>query len=145
MQELSPVQWTTTSQKQQKQKIDDLLSKAKKQVDTYIKSLPKLKTLFQLEVNQFKPGNVKNKLPNWQKITKNNELLEKTKGAKIPLSRIPRKVYSHNPLFTPAEIKANDAEISKLLKKGVIKPSIHDQGEYISPIFMTTKNDGGID
>ena len=58
------------------QKPDDLLSKAKKQLDTYIKSLPKLKTLFQLEMNQFKAGNVKNKLPNWQKITK-KELIEK--------------------------------------------------------------------
>ena len=66
-------------------------------------------------MNQFKVGNVKNKLSNWQKITKNNELLEKIKGGKIPLSRIPRKVYSHNPPFTQAETKAIDAEISKLL------------------------------
>ena len=94
-------------------------------------------------MNQFKAGNVKNKLPNWQKITKNNELLEKIKGAKIPLSRIPRKVYSNNPPFTQAETKAIDAEISKLLKKRVIKPSIHEQEEYIFPIFVTTKNDGG--
>ena len=90
-------------------------------------------------MNQFKAGNVKNKLPNWKKITKKNELLEKIKSAKIPLSRIPRKVYNHNPPFTQAEIKAVDAEISKLLKKGVIKPSIHEQGEYISPILVTTK------
>ena len=73
--------------------------KGQKQIDTYSKSLPKLKTLFQLEMNQFKARNVENKLPNWQKITKNKEILEKIKSAKIPLSRIPRKVYSHNPLF----------------------------------------------
>ena len=48
-------------------------------------------------MNQFKAVNVKNKLQNWQKIRKNNDLLEKIKGAKIPLSRIPRKVNSHNP------------------------------------------------
>ena len=30
-----------------RKEIDDLFSKAKKQVDTYIKSLPKLKTFFQ--------------------------------------------------------------------------------------------------
>ena len=51
-------------------------------------------------MNQFKAGNVKNKLPNFQEITKNKELLEKIKGAKIPLNRIPRKVYSYNPPFT---------------------------------------------
>ena len=92
-----------------------------------------MKTLFQLEINQFKAGNVKNKLPNWQKITKNKELLEKIKGVKIT-----RKVYSPNPPLTQPATKAIDAEISKLLKKGVIKPSIHEQGEYISPIFVTT-------
>ena len=64
-----------------------------------------------------KAGNVKNNLPNWQKITKNKKLLEKMKGTKIPLNRIPRKVYSHNPPFTQAETKAIDTEISKLLKK----------------------------
>ena len=90
----------------------------------------------------FKAGSVKNKLPNWQKITKNNELHEKIKGAKIPFGRIARKVYSHNPPFTQAETKAIDAEISKLLKKGVIKPSIHEQGEFIFLIFVTIKNDG---
>ena len=96
-------------------------------------------------MNHVKAGNVKNKLPNWQKITKNNELLEKITGAKIPLSRIPEKVYSHNPLFPQAEPKAIDAEISKLLKKGVIKYSIYERGKYLSPIFVATKNDGGID
>ena len=42
-------------------------------------------------MNQFKAGNFKNKLPNWQKITKNKELFGKIKGAKILLNRIPRK------------------------------------------------------
>ena len=114
----------------------------KKQVVIYLKSLPKLKTAFQLEINQFKAGNVKNKLPNCQKITKNKELLEKIKGTKFLLSRIPGKVYSHNLPFTQAETKAIYAEISKLLKKGVIKSSIHEQGEYISPIFVKKKLSG---
>ena len=108
-----------------------------------MKFLPKL-FFFQLEINQVKAGNVKNKLPNWQKITKYNELLEKTKGVKIPLSRIQEKVYNHNSPFKQAETKAIiDAEISKLLKKGVTKASIYEQREYISPIFVTTKNDEG--
>ena len=48
-------------------------------------------------------------------------------------------------LVTQAETKVIDAEISKLLKKGVINLSIHEQGEYISPIFVTAKNGGVID
>ena len=80
VQELSPVQGITTNRRQgtnRNRKLDDLLPKNKKQVDTYIKSLPKVKTLFQLEMNQFQAGNVKKKLSNRQRITKNNELLEK--------------------------------------------------------------------
>ena len=107
---------TKTSQKQQEQKIDVLLSKTKKWVDICIKSLLNLKTLFQLEINQFKAGNIKNKLPNFQEITKNNELLQKIKGAKIFLSRIPRKVYSHNPPKL-SKTKAIDAKILRFLEK----------------------------
>ena len=57
-------------------------------------------------MNKLKAGNVKNKLLNWQKITKDNKLLKKIKNAKITLRRIPRKVYSHNPPFAPAETMA---------------------------------------
>ena len=66
-------------------------------------------------MNQVKAGNVKNILPNWQKITKNNKLLEKIKGARFPLGITPRKVYSHNSPFTQSETKAIDPELSKIL------------------------------
>ena len=33
-------------------------------------------------------------------------------------------------------------EIQNLLKKGVIKPSAHEPGEFISPIFLRAKSDG---
>ena len=35
-----------------------------------------------------------------------------------------------------------DTEIDKLLAKGVIIPSSHEEGEYISPIFTRAKKDG---
>ena len=69
--------------------------------------------------------------------------LKKIKVAKVPLSRIPRKVYSHNPPFTQGETTAIDVEISKHFRKGVINPSIREQGLYISPTFVTIENDGG--
>ena len=37
----------------------------------------KIKKRFSMEMNQVKAGIAKNKLPNWQKITRNNKLLEK--------------------------------------------------------------------
>ena len=35
-----------------------------------------------------------------------------------------------------------EAEIKKLLDKGVIVPTQHESGEYISPTFVTNKKDG---
>ena len=69
--------------------------------------------------------------------------LKKIKDAKVPLSGIPRKVYSHNPPFTQGETMAIDVEISKHFRKGVINLSIREQGLYISPTFVTIENDGG--
>ena len=89
-------------------------------------------------MNQVKADNVKNKLPNWPKITKNNELLEKINDTKIPFSRIPEKVYSWNPPFSQAKTKAIDTEISKLLKKGVTKPLFMSKWR-IYPLFCDSK------
>ena len=48
-----------------------------------------------------------------------------------------------NPNFSSEKEKAIDSEIEKLLKKGVIKECEHEEGEYISPIFLSPKKDGG--
>ena len=37
-----------------------------------------------------------------------------------------------------------DIEIDKLLAKGVIIPSSHEEGEYISPIFTKPKKEGSL-
>ena len=36
-----------------------------------------------------------------------------------------------------------ESEIQNLLKKGVIENSSHEPGEFISPIFLREKSDGG--
>ena len=88
-------------------------------------------------------GSVKKFLPNWQQITKNSEILETAQEAKILFYTIPLSTIKNNPKFTQPETDAIDNEISKLLQKGVVKPSYHEEGEFISPIFVTPKLDGG--
>ena len=44
--------------------------------------------------------------------------------------------------FTDAQQTIIDTEIAKFLNKRIIKPSEHDRGEFISPIFTTPKKDG---
>lgn len=49
-------------------------------------------------------------------------------------------------MIYPANIKDNlkiGKEVEKLEEKGVIAQCEHEQGEYISPIFLTPKSDGG--
>ena len=94
-------------------------------------------------MDKFKAENVKKFLPNWQKITKNSEILETVQGAKILFCTIPPSTVKNNPNFTQPETDAIDNEISKLLQKGVVKPPYHEEGEFISPIFVTPKSDGG--
>ena len=45
--------------------------------------------------------------------------------------------------MTQPKTNATDNEISKLLQKEVLKPSYPEAGEFISPIFVTPKSDGG--
>ena len=86
-------------------------------------------------MDKFRAGNVKKFLPNWQQITKNSEILETVQGDKIPIYNIPPSTVKNTPKFTQPETDAIDNEISKLLQKGAVKPSYHEEGEFIAPIF----------
>ena len=46
--------------------------------------------------------------------------------------------------FSESEEHLVDCEISKLLKKKVIIPSEPEKYEFVSPIFIVYKSDGGI-
>ena len=94
-------------------------------------------------MDKFRAGNVEKFLPNWQQTTKNSEILETVQGTKIRFCTIPPSIVKNNPKFTQPETDAIDNEISKLLQKGVVKPPYHEEGEFISPIFVTPKSDGG--
>ena len=47
-------------------------------------------------MDKFRAENVKTFLPNWQKITKNSEILETVQGAKIPFCTIPPSTVKNN-------------------------------------------------
>ena len=48
-----------------------------------------------------------------------------------------------DPKFSSQQQKIVNLEIDKLLKKGVMKVREHENGEFISPIFVTSKKDVG--
>ena len=65
-------------------------------------------------------------------------------GQPIEFTRTPyrRVVPKEKKILDLDEQYVIDTEIDKLLAKGVLTPSSHEEGEYISPIFTRAKKDG---
>ena len=144
--ERSPTRKWTTKRKESKRltKVKALLKTARKNVSNYKANVENLKTLLQQGVKEFKAGRVKEHLSNWNHITSDPEILQNIAGAKIPFVREPQMDKIPSSLkFSSLQQEVIDLEIDKLPKKGVVKECEHENGEFISPIFVTPKKDGG--
>ena len=92
-------------------------------------------------IENFKAGNIKNYFANWHSITSDPETLQTVNGLPIEFfASRPEHQFSQNQ-FSMSEITVLKDEINKLLKKGVITLSSHEENEYISPIFLVPKED----
>ena len=76
-------------------------------------------------------------------MTSDPEILETVTGQHIELDTVPMQ---EKPLMqtklSDIQTESVDLEIAQLLKKGVIQPSIHEAGEFISTIYTRPKKDG---
>ena len=96
------------------------------------------------KVEMFKAGAISNYLPVWEELTSDFEVLATVSGLPIEFDSTP-SVSGHLPArnsFSSEEHTFIGKEINSLLRKGVIKESFHEPGEFISPIFLTPKSDG---
>ena len=104
--------------------------------------VPILKLYFQQKCEVFQGGQIKEKFKNWQKLTDDTEILETVKGATFKFESVPQQTFTcPSQKFSAEEERLVLAEIDKL--KRVIATSQHADGEYISPIFIWKKKDGG--
>ena len=73
----------------------------------------------------------------WQELTSDPEILDTGKGLNIDFIANPwqGRVPSQKK-FSLGESKIIESEINKLLVKGVIIPTTHEPGEFISTIFL---------
>ena len=102
-----------------------------------------IKQYFMNKVEYFQAGQISNNFAQWQALTSDSEVLNMVQGLKIELSMKPVQQPPHwTSRFSPGEKITIHAEIIKLLAKRIIKVSKHEQGEYISPIFVSPKKDG---
>ena len=97
-------------------------------------------------VNSQKPfvaGRTNQCLPEWVKLTTDPEILDIVKHCHIEFSQDPCLFSFHGQRnFNSRQQAIVNEEVDKLLDLGVLSPSRHEQGECLSPIFVTPKRDG---
>jgi len=102
-----------------------------------------MKHYFVNKVQSFKGGQLVRFLDKWKEITSDSEVLNCVKGQYIEFSTQPTKNLGlKRKKFNISDSLVKEAEIQKLLDKGVIVPTQHESGEYISSIFVANKKDG---
>lgn len=92
----------------------------------------------------FKAGRIHSFMNEWKLITSDARILDIVKGCKIEFNRgPPYQIKEPKPLKTSdKEREFIQAEINRLLAKGVLVPCHHEKGEFQSSIFVTPKKDG---
>jgi hypothetical protein len=132
-----PVQTEAVAQEQILNKLNTI------QVQDYVSFIPDLLHYFQFKVSHFRAGRLSSYLAQWKLLTSDDFILDLVKGAHIELLSVPiQAVRSQEKQFSHIERQIIDSEITSLLAKCVIVPSITEPGEFISPIFLTPKKDG---
>ena len=98
----------------------------------------------EVQAMPFKAGRIHSFINEWEAITSDPNILAIVRGCKIEFKGAPPyQLKTPKPLkVTCQEIEFIDMEINRLLDKGVIVPSQHEEGEYLSSIFVTPKKDG---
>lgn len=94
------------------------------------------------KVRSFEGGCIKSKFHEWCKLTSDAEILNTVSGLSIELcGDLPDTTPVQYPLGSEQHEFVMQ-EITRLLDKKVIRRSCHEEGEFISPIFLRPKNDG---
>ena len=110
------------------------------QVNNLLLFEPIMKQYFANKVQSFKGGQLAHFLDKWKELTSDSEVLNCVKGQFIEFSTQPTKnLGPKRKTFSVSDSLVIEAEIQKLLDKGVIVPTQHESGEYVSPIFVANK------
>ena len=82
-------------------------------------------------------GRIRHFLPKWKQLTQDSSILKAVMGYRIEFFVPPVQFDIPRPIkFSMQETANVDAQITKFLEKGIIVESSHEDGEFISNIFL---------
>ena len=102
--------------------------------------MPKLKIYLINKIKAFKGGCISSKIQEWQNITSDEEILKTVEGLTLDFEQEPPSQKTN--VMSGQASQKGMVEINKLVGKGVIEYTEHEEGEFISPIFFRSKSDG---
>ena len=93
--------------------------------------------------SSFQGGQIKTRLKNWQKLTSDKDVLQTVKGAKIDFTHCVEENSCFQRKFNKKENEVINKEINSMLKKGIIRETLQEEDQFVSPIFLVEKKDTG--
>ena len=89
-------------------------------------------------------GSVKHFSKAWEKLTRDQSILDLADGYVIPFQRKPFQSKSPSQLAKSREQqKLMDKEVKEMLKKRAIRQASTVKGEFLSNLFLVKKKNGG--
>ena len=113
------------------------------EVSDYQSFLPSLLAFFRCRVSIFQAGQISQCVQQWRNLTSDSEILETVLGQRIEFTLTQVQITPPpQPTWSKTEEEFIEMEIQRLLPKGLIAHSVHEEGEFISSIFVRPKKDG---
>ena len=108
-----------------------------------VRDVDQVEAHLKISIVKFQGGCIKFCLYKWKELTSDMEVIGTVSGMPINIASNRSTINKYQYSFNDKEDAFIGSEIQNLLKKGVIKNSSHQPGEFISSIFHREKRDGG--
>ena len=125
-----------------REEIIEQLGKIRNSVSDFKKFVPVILTYLHHSCKISKAGQVAEHFPAWTKITNYKEILPNIQGVDIEYTEPPTQHRLHDQTFSPCENSIVNAEVNKLVNKGIITKVDHQAEQIVFNIFLCPKQDG---
>ena len=108
-----------------------------------VRDVDQIKAHLKIIVDKFQGGCIKLYLHKQKELTSVLEVIGTVSAMPIDIASNPPIINKYQYSFNDKEDVFIESKIQNLLKKGVIRNSSHEPGEFISPILLKEKSHGG--